>query len=317
MVRRFTGLVQRWSLARRPAALVVVLSLLAATVTVVVATPSTAVPGQPGVPQAGTLLYSEDFSGMDASAAPIRIGSYVGGAAAAGETYTADAAWSPGANACNGWVMRKGTPLPANGGTPSVVNNDQCARNDAFTQLGRMAEVMGLYQGMGATDAAQNQILSEYTNRTDGVQVAGIQLQTTNNSIPTIAGHFYAVSAIFAETNCFSNHARQELSLLVNGVPTVLGSNLDPCTDPSRQAYDGGNISVAKLQSGAIQVPLTGTTPTLGLRVRNLQATGTGNDVGFDLPQIVDVTPPRQGVLADHDHPGRLLDPDVHRHQHD
>ena len=60
LVRRFTGLVQRWSLARRPAALVVVLSLLAATVTVVVATPSTAVPGQPGVPQAGTLLYSED-----------------------------------------------------------------------------------------------------------------------------------------------------------------------------------------------------------------------------------------------------------------
>ena len=43
-------------------------------------------------------------------AAPIRIGNYVGGPAAAGETYTADAAWSPGASACNGWVLRKGSP---------------------------------------------------------------------------------------------------------------------------------------------------------------------------------------------------------------
>ena len=38
-------------------------------------------------------------------------------------------------------------------------------------------------------------------------------------------------------------------------------------------------------------MPLTGAAPTLGIRVRNLTATGTGNDVGFDLPQIVDVTP--------------------------
>jgi uncharacterized repeat protein (TIGR01451 family) len=270
---------------------VVVLSLVAVLGSVVASTAAVAVPGQPGVPQTGTLLYSEDFSGMDASAAPIRIGSYTGGAAAQGETYTADAAWSPGASACNGWVMRKGTPVPANGGTPAVTNNDQCDRNQAFDHLGDMAEEMGLYQGMSVAAAAQNQILSEYTNTTSGAQSAGIQLQSTRNSIPTVAGHFYAVSAIFAETNCFSNHASQELSLLVNGVPVVLGSGLDPCTDPSRQTYEGGNVSVAKLQSNAIQVPTTGSTPTLGIRVRNLTATGTGNDVGFDLPQIVDVTP--------------------------
>lgn len=291
LVRRFAGLVHGQSRLRRPAALVVVLGLLAVLGTAVATTPAVAVPGQPGVPQAGTLLYSEDFSAVDASTAPVRIGDYVGGAAADGETYTADAAWSPGASACNGWVMRKGTAVPANGGTPTVTNNDQCDRNEAFRHLGDMAEAMGLYQGMSAAQAAQNQILSEYTNATSGVQEAGVQLQTTNNSIRTVAGHFYAVSAIFAETNCFSNHASQELALLVNGVPTVLGSGLDPCTDPSAQAYDGGNISVAKLQSDAIQVPATGATPALGIRVRNLLATGTGNDVGFDLPQIVDVTP--------------------------
>lgn len=257
------------------------------------ALPANAAPGSPGVPQAGTLLYSEDFSAVDASAAPIRIGAYVGGAAADGETYAADAAWAPGAGACNGWVMRKGSGLPANGGTPAVTNNDQCGRNAAWTILGDMADAMGRYQGMTLAQSAQNQILSEYTNSTTGAQSAGLQLQTTNNSIPTIAGHFYAVSGIFAETNCFSNHAEEELAILINGVPTVVGTNLDPCTDPSRVVFsiNAANFSVAKLQSNAFRVPVTGATPTLGFRVRNLQANGNGNDVGFDLPQLVDVTP--------------------------
>ena len=102
---------------------------------------------------------------------------------------------------------------------------------------------------MTAADAAANQILSEYTNSVSGAQSAGIQLQSTQNSIPTIAGHFYAISGIFAETNCFSNHARQEFALMVNGVPTVVGTGLDPCSDASRQVInvDNVNYSVAKL----------------------------------------------------------------------
>ncbi|SEJ16819.1 conserved repeat domain-containing protein/fimbrial isopeptide formation D2 domain-containing protein [Arthrobacter sp. yr096] len=253
--------------------------------------PAAAAPGTPGVTQPGTLVYSEDFSNQNAATAPIPLGTYVGGTAAQNEQYTADAAWLPGAQACNGWILRQGTPLPANGG--AIINNDQCGRNGAIGFLGDMAYVMGKYQGMSDAQAAQNQILSEYTNTTNGTQAAGLQLQTTKNSIPTIAGHYYAISGIFAETNCFSNHASQEFSILINGVPTVVGSSLDPCSDPSRQviSYNNVNYSVAKLQSGAIQVPLTGTAPTLGVRVRNLQATGTGNDVGFDLPQLVDVTP--------------------------
>ncbi|BCW65124.1 SpaA isopeptide-forming pilin-related protein [Arthrobacter sp. StoSoilB22] len=254
-------------------------------------TPVSALPGSPGVTQPGTLVYSEDFSNISAATAPIPLTSYTGGAAAQNEQYTADAAWLPGYGACNGWIVRQSTPLPANGGV--ITNNDQCDRNNAINFLRDMAYVMGKYQGMTDAQAAQNQILSEYTNTSNGVQPAGLQLQTTKNTIPTIAGHYYAISGIFGETNCFSNHARQEFSILINGVATVVGSNLDPCADPSRQVFNYGNTdySVAKLQSGAIQVPLTGTTPTLGIRVRNLQATGTGNDVGFDLPQLVDVTP--------------------------
>lgn len=242
---------------------------------------------------AAAVVYSEDFSAADASGAPIRIDDYMGDAAAAGETYTADAAWSPGANACNGWIMRKGTPIPADGGTPAITNNDECERNDAFDVLGDMAVAMGRFQGMTPAAAADNQVLSEYTNTTSGGQAAGVQLQTTNNSIPAISGHFYAVSGIFAQTNCSSNHARQELALLVNAVPSVVGRDLDPCTDPSAREFviNGANFRVAKFQSHAIQVPPGATAPTLGIRVRNLRATGIGNDVAFDLPQIVDVTP--------------------------
>ena len=47
---------------------------------------------------------------------------------------------------------------------------------------------------------------------------------------------------------------------------------------------------MTKLQSAAYQIP-TGTTATLGLSLYNATTSGSGNDVAFDLPQIVDVTP--------------------------
>jgi uncharacterized repeat protein (TIGR01451 family)/fimbrial isopeptide formation D2 family protein len=289
------GLKRKLSPKRRRTAVGFVACLFAVLVgitalgTLGLSSPVSANPGTPGVTQPGKTIYTEDFSNTSAATAPIAIGNYTGGTAAQNEQYYADPTWSPGAQACNGWILRQGTPLPGDGGLLGILLNDQCGRNTAFTDLGNMAFAMGKYQGMTDAQAAQNQILSEYTNNVAGIQLAGTQLQTTKNSIPTVAGHYYAVSGIFGETNCFSNHARQEFSILVNGVATEVGSNLDPCTDPSSQTING--FLVAKLQSGAIQVPLTGTTPTLGIRVRNLTATGTGNDVGFDLPQLVDVTP--------------------------
>ncbi|MBW4096313.1 MAG: hypothetical protein HIU81_13590, partial [Acidobacteria bacterium] len=162
-------------------------------------TPASANPGTPGVTQPGVPLYSEDFSATSAAGAPIQVGNYVGAAAAQNEQYKADAAWSPGAQACNGWILRQGTPVPVNGTVLAlpqigvVTNNDQCNRNTAFFDLGNMAYAMGIYQGMTVAQAQANQILSEYTNSTTGVQAAGVQLET-RTAIPAIAGHFYAVS---------------------------------------------------------------------------------------------------------------------------
>ncbi|MHA4947155.1 DUF7933 domain-containing protein [Micromonospora sp. SD19] len=260
------------------------------------------VPGLPGTPQPGTPIFTEDFSNESAAAAPIRIGSYTGspgsvyvpgpgGSGADGETYTADPAWSPGAGACNGWIMRQTSPLPPNGGDAPVTNNDQCGRSDAWGRLQEMARDMGLFQGQSPGEAATNQVLTEYTNSVTGAQLPGYQLETDNNTIPAIGGHFYSVSAIFAERNCTvpsAQRARLRFELLLNGVPTVLAQNLSPCTDPGAEIVN--NTWIAKLQSLALQLSVADT-PTLGLRLYNATATGIGNDVAFDLPQIVDVTP--------------------------
>ncbi|MFC8299530.1 DUF11 domain-containing protein [Micromonospora orduensis] len=260
------------------------------------------VPGLPGEPQPGTPVFTEDFSNESAEAAPIRIGSYTGspgsvyvpgpgGSGADSETYTADPAWSPGAGACNGWIMRSDSPLPPNGGSPPVTNNDQCGRSSAWARLQEMARDVGLFQGQSAAEAATNQILTEYTNSPTGAQAAGYQLETDSNTIPAIGGHFYAVSAIFAERNCTvpgAQRARLRFDLVLNEVPTALAQNLSPCIDPG--AVIVNNTWIAKLQSTALQLSVVDT-PTLGLRLYNATATGIGNDVAFDLPQIVDVTP--------------------------
>ncbi|MFJ5118392.1 hypothetical protein [Kitasatospora sp. NPDC088548] len=257
------------------------------------------VPGQPGVPQPGTPVFTEDFSNENASVVPIRLNEYTsspgtvfvpgpGGSGADSETYTADPGWLPGASACNGWIMRQGTGVPPNGGTPPVTNNDQCGRNTAFTGLGVIAEALGQIQGMTPAQAASNQILSAYTNSVSGAQAAGVQFATNNNNIPSTGGHFYATSAYFGEQNCPTGAATEKFEILLNGSPTILSQNLNPCTAPGGQRING--VQVVKLQSAAIQLPVANS-PTLGLRLSNETATGVGNDVGFDLPQIVDVTP--------------------------
>ncbi|MBT2585218.1 hypothetical protein [Arthrobacter sp. ISL-95] len=238
------------------------------------------VPGTPGVAQTGTTVYGESFSNEDATAGAISILRYQGGPEAADVTYTADTPYTPAGGECDGWILNSSTPLPT--------SDSGCLMNQpaGWEQVRQMAVALGLAQGQSPPQAAGNQVLSEYTNSAFGSIAAGVQFRTERNAAPAIAGHYYAVSAYFAQVNCHAAHASQTFSLLVNGTRQVLSAGLDPCGS-SNQA----SVHVTKLQSAPYQVPVGTTNPTLGLELRNETTTGAGNDVAFDLPQIVDVTP--------------------------
>ncbi|MFJ4015656.1 SpaA isopeptide-forming pilin-related protein [Microbacterium sp. NPDC090014] len=246
-------------------------------------TAAATVPGTPGTPQPGTPVYTEDFSNQSAALAARSITTYVGGAAAANSTYTASTQYTPAGNQCNGWIMSGATPT-------APVTDLGCLNNvsTTWTTLQQMARALGVAQGQTTTQAATNQVLTSYTNATNGAIAAGTQFRTVN-TIPAIGGHYYAVSAYFAAVNCpaagGANQPKETFSLLVNGTPIVLSTGLNPCTNNTVW-----ETQIAKLQSAAYQVPV-GTTANLGLMLYNATATGAGNDVAFDLPQIVDVTP--------------------------
>lgn len=235
-----------------------------------------------GVPEAGTPVFTETFSEQNASTAGINILNYSG---TNGMTYDADPAYTPAGAQCNGWVMNSLTAQPTTAQDAGCANNQP----DGWNQLREMAISLGLAQGQTAAEAADNQVLTEYTNATNGAIPAGYELKS-EGSILASAGHYYAVSAYFAEVNCFAAHAKMTFSLVIGGVPTVLSTGLDPCTAPGGTTPIPNGARVVKLQSAALQLPATGV-QSLGLQLYNATTSGSGNDVSFDLPQIVDVTP--------------------------
>lgn len=244
-------------------------------------TAAATVPGTPGVTQPGTPVYTEDFSNQNASLVALPLTTYVGGTAAANSTYTASTQYLPAGNQCNGWIMSATTPA-------APITDLGCTNNvnTTWPSLQQMAAALGVAQGQTAAQATTNQVLTSYTNALSGTIAAGTQFRTVN-TIPATAGHYYAVSAYFAAVNCPAAAPSERFSLLVNGSPIVLSSGLNPCNPASPTPWQ---TQVAKLQSAAYMVPV-GTTANLGLELYNATTTGNGNDVAFDLPQIVDVTP--------------------------
>lgn len=247
---------------------------------------SATTPGTPGTPQAGTPVYTEDFSNQNSTSSAISILNYTGGAAAANMRYTADPQYTPAGGQCNGWILNSLTPQPPSSWDSGCSNNSPTA----WQKLQQMAVQLGLAQGQTAAQAASNQVLSAFTNAPSGTIAAGTEFKTASaNAIPAIPGHYYAVSAYFAAVNCpaagGAYQPKETFSLIVNGTPIVLSAGLNPCTNPTNWG-----AQVTKLQSAAYRIP-AGLTASLGLSLYNATATGSGNDVAFDLPQIVDVTP--------------------------
>ncbi|MGN6427714.1 MAG: hypothetical protein ACTHMF_12915, partial [Leifsonia sp.] len=155
----------------------IVVALLAVGGTIV--SPAVAVPGSPGIPQAGaTDVFYENFQNQTATNG-IRIGQYTGGPAANNSTYVTSPNWAPPAGQCNGWILRSSTPRNA-----TVTNVDSGCDATAWSFLQGMATAIGLYRGEALATAQTNQILSAYTN--GGTNPGpGVQVQTAQ---PITAG---------------------------------------------------------------------------------------------------------------------------------
>ena len=303
--------------------------LMAMTIAPAQATPGT--PGTPQPPvlvysedfSSGTTTVGTDsvVLGSYPTALTAKLINYTGSGTATGagdgngQTYTADLAWRPAAKGCNGWILNAQSANPDGSGTTV----DGACNTDAGTDTGSnlrpawyylryMAYALGLAQGQ--SDPLTNYVVGDMTNGSS--QAAGILFTTKENTIPMIAGHYYVTSAYFAEMNCdkyqAANHSSEQFSLVVNGtaVDVTPALGLHPCDGPSVTWSDGtsgplnvvnpafpdnpkvGRVWVSQLQSSAYLAPADG---TMGLQISNATAKTNGNDIAFDLPQIVDVTP--------------------------
>ena len=286
-----------------------------------------AVPGNPGVPGAPIPVYAEDFSSgtpkVSGTSAPGKVNAYTGGPAALNQTYTADTPWLPSANGrCNGWILNSTTVMPttANSGVDSTASGCNVAGGNsqsAWWWLQQMAHALGQAQGQaqGLTGAA----LTAFADANDAVSAetvgasgndtqnaaAPIFLKTNSTNVPSYKGHYYAISAWFAQSHCAKDNpgvwydGKFQFDLLVNNGVSVtaftLAKNLSACTAAGAvktQAMNGntavGPIYTSRLQSAAL---LIGANGSLGLQLLNNENHTSGNDVAFDMPEILDVTP--------------------------
>jgi len=243
-------------------------------------TPAAAVPGQPGVPSDGTVVFRENFSeavGVD----PTDLRDYVG---TDGMTYSADTDWLPGSQACNGWIMNRLSSLPA------FTDSDGCDRGSAWMVLGNLAAALGEAQGMTEAQADRNKVLTAYTNSSSGNQNPGIAIKN-NSQIQVEDGHFYAASAMFAASYCWfpqAQHPAFQFILIADGTERVIATGLDPCTGGDVYGAEG-DITVDELFSDAYLVH--DRDRPFGFEISNQTANGNGNDVALDIPTIIDVTP--------------------------
>jgi uncharacterized repeat protein (TIGR01451 family) len=261
-----------------------------------------AAPGTPGVPQAGTQVFLENFENTGNT--PVAVSGYTGAGTpgsstgADGATYTADPNWD-GSN-CDGWIFTSTSAQPPDG----------CFLPAFWEENQREAIALGEFDGQTPAEAAGNHIMAEFTGAkgvsTPGDPGPGVELQTTTNPIPTTHDGFFDITADYAVIEYQGTNGADCATLpgpattydplidfyLIDGATkNQVGTNIDPCTTPGAHAVNvgGTNIVVAKLVSNAFR--WTGGS-TMGIEQFNANGGGEfGNDGGTDNIQVVDVTP--------------------------
>jgi len=242
--------------------------------------PAEAAAGNPGVPSDPVVVFEE---GLENVTQQTGLTQYTGPTKWGSQTYTVDLDYQDNQARCNGWIVSYNTAVL----TPS---SERCT--DVWTYLQVIAWALGRAQGMTDPIADDNHALVEWTRVTP--QSAGILIQSGDHVAQAIPGHFYNVSAYFAATDTSTGPDRPSLkfSLLVDGQPQVLATDLDPYTSFltgfNPISKDGIDVYVASLNSSSVKLS---NAANLGFQLYNATATGDGNNFAFDFPQILDVTP--------------------------
>ena len=294
--RGLATLRHRGVIGRVIAAQVTVLIMLAVLPLLPIETvPSDAEPGSPGIPQAPTVVKEETFANAKP---PQAVNTYALGG---GSYYISAAEWLPPSSgndavnatgACNGWLINSLTPSDA---IPASADYGcyNAVSKSLWPGVQNMALALATAQNLKGTAATNNIALTALTNKRLDVQVAGIMLQSPDNWVPAAAGgRYYSVSGYFAAMNCRADYPTSAymdpsltFDLLVDSNTASSISNLTPCSASPNQ----DKIRAKQLVSNPVLVGPG--SHKLGFKLTNNTASGAGNDMAFDRPAILDMTP--------------------------
>jgi uncharacterized repeat protein (TIGR01451 family) len=258
---------------------VAVSALSAAAVLCAVAYPGGAA-ASPGVPDSAKTLFSEDFENNPAAVvSPVT--SYQG-APPLSETYTTDPEWAPDKTSCNGWIT-------------AFSNTGICVSGTANDNVRLMAQKLGIFAGDPTPD--DNHVVSAYTDQGRDPGPNKIELQTVKPiPLPGSGSRFLVFSADVAAATCGSLRPSPYTALfafyLLTGVKEVplASSPTDVCATGRNL---GNNVGGAPIIGGRItsegSILFSGS--QLGVRLRNAQGSGNGNDHAFDNILVSDASP--------------------------
>lgn len=261
-------------------------------------TAASAAPGSPGVPEAPTVIFHEDFE-HNPSAGPVALTSYTG---SSGMGYTASAPWLTN---CNGEVLFFAM-------NDSEFANSNCSVGDgtnvtmAFDAVRRLAYALGT---LSSSTPGNNRALTAYTDAGNVYVSPGAnltQLETANPiTLPTGVHRFVISRVDAAAINCtWSGTVQHKMVFFLLDGSDVRQINQQPinaCTDSSATtvtpptlqsngaiAANNGPIKVGSFSSDRALLSDTG---SLRLRVVNQEGSGQGNDNAVDNLQLVDASP--------------------------
>lgn len=276
------GRVARRPVTRLLADFVIVTLIALSTVMVTNAPVAATVPGTPGVPQASSVVFAEDFQNGSSPNSVVRLTGYTG---VGNQKYTAAAGWLTG---CNGWIASAGQSV-----TASAPVADCGATQSWWNDSQRLAQAIGMFRGQTAAQAVNNYADTAYTSNNPGAGL--VEFQTASNIPLTVTNRFLTFSVDVAAANCASGAPLLQFSLLNSaGAATAVGSQINACTSSTTVTPPAlGNATASAIRVGTYTSngALLFSGSSVGVRMVNNYGSGTGNDHTFDNIRILDVTP--------------------------